>query len=327
MRVVTDKKFIPSRIRESRFLTWGGLLLLVVGWVSSFNSTWILFSLLALIIGFPLFNSGRYLANRWGARPRPDEVLEDALRGLDQRYTLYNYVQGVPVEHFLVSPVGIYVIETRHQMGRFEVHGDPAKDRDRWARVVKSPVARFLIWTRSFSEGALGNPSNDLRMKTAQMRKYLAENLPTDILQASSQDDGEEEVEEKPIVSKRGGFSLPGLSLRRSQANTTDEKSPIPVEGVIVFVNPKSAVEIDNPVMPVAPPDELKVFIRNQVNQDKTQVHLNAGTLRRLARLWETPDSESRIATGTRTRRPVARFRTGRGVSGKAPSAKVSNKK
>lgn len=327
MRVVTDKKFIPSRIRESRFLTWGGLALLVIGWISSFNSTWILFSLLALIIGFPLFNSGRYLATRWGMRPRPDEVLEDALKGLDQRYTLYNYIQGVPVEHFLVSPVGVYVIETRHQMGRFEVHGDPAKDRDRWSRVVKSPVARFLIWTRSFSEGALGNPSNDLRVKTAQMRKYLAENLPADILQASGQSETEEEVEETPIVSKRGGFSLPGLSLRRSQPDTADEKSPIPVEGVVVFVNPKSAVEIDNPVVPVVPPDELKTFIRNQVNQDKTQVQLNVATLRRLARLWETPDSEARIATGTKVRRPVGRLRSGRPVSGKTPSAKVPNKK
>lgn len=317
MRVVTDKTFVPNKIKQSRWMTILGFLMLVGGWIVSFNVDFVIYSLFMLLIGFPLFNTGRYLAIRWGAKPREDEVLVEQLKTLDQRYTLYNYIQGMPVDHVLVTPAGLFVIETRHQAGSFTVIGDPARKRDIWKRNVKNVMARFFTWARSWSEGSLGNPSTDLQYSINQMRQHLAKNLPADILQGTARADETEDENEAeaaaetepveapaPLKSTRGGFDLLGLGRRRS-APATNVKSPLPVDGVLVFTSPHAKVEINNPIMPVLQPADLKSYFRKPEMRDGSQMRLSILTLRRLSRLWETPNTEAYTPGATRATRPT----------------------
>jgi hypothetical protein len=64
------------------------------------------------------------MANRWGKSPRPDEIVVQSLKGLDDRYTLYNFTTGVP--HLLVGPIGTWIINPYHHKG--EISYNPKKN-------------------------------------------------------------------------------------------------------------------------------------------------------------------------------------------------------
>jgi hypothetical protein len=51
---------------------------------------------------------GIYLRNRWGRHPRRDEILDDALKGLDQRFSIFHYLLGA--SHALIAPSGVYAV-------------------------------------------------------------------------------------------------------------------------------------------------------------------------------------------------------------------------
>src|SRR5512145_2998290 len=119
MKIVTNEKLVQRNSRIGMAALLGSMSLIGLSLYLSFTSRDpALFNLLWVspIVAFLLMQVGVYFGNRWGRHPRPDEVIDESLKGFDDRYTLYHY--SLPVHHLLVGPVGIWVLEVYSQAGK-----------------------------------------------------------------------------------------------------------------------------------------------------------------------------------------------------------------
>ncbi len=123
-----------------------------------------------LIIGIILLNVGKYNSMRWGTNPRVDKAIAQALKGFDHRYHLYNFVPTIPVDHLLVTPFGVIVLETRPFFGEI-IHKD-----SRWRR--PATLGGFFHY---FSDGGLGNPTKEAQRDTEAVQNLLKERLGDEI--------------------------------------------------------------------------------------------------------------------------------------------------
>ena len=154
MRLVRNNGFIRSRKRRARLTALGGFILLI----SSVGLTFYIPKLFVpgyaiLILGFITFNMGMQQMTKWGRHPRPDEVLVDALRRLNDRFTLISFPaagKGRP-EHVLVYPGGLVVISTREVPGKIMVDGNS------WRRSGGNKVWMLI----GMSGPQLGNPTTE----------------------------------------------------------------------------------------------------------------------------------------------------------------------
>jgi len=167
VQIVTNQKFIDSHVKFGRWGSTLGFLVLMGGFgVSFLGPEWILPSYVCLISGFMLFTMARYNSIRYDMHPREDEVLANSLKGLDVKYRLINYTDDLPVPHFLLSPYGIVVLETRHHWGEIVNQGSKWRQR-----------RSFWEALRSMAVGSLGNPSKDAQRGVEAVRRYLRERL------------------------------------------------------------------------------------------------------------------------------------------------------
>jgi hypothetical protein len=145
----------------------GGLIVLAGGMVLSFSPNYARYfylSLLALLFGFILSQIGIYFTNRFGRRPRPDEQLNQALKGLDGKYSIYHYM--TPVPHLLVGPSGVWILLPRSQKGRITFVNN------RWKQIGGS------IYLKIFAQESLGRPDLDLVSDKEKLAQYFQNNLP-----------------------------------------------------------------------------------------------------------------------------------------------------
>ena len=163
-QVSTNEQLVESRTRIGRYASLGGLGIIFAGLIASFNNE-ILLAYGALIIGFILSNTGAYFLNRWGLHAH--EKLGAALKGLDKRYRLYNFL--LPVPHVLLTPYGITVFLVKNQDGVI------VADEKGWHQ--GSSLLRLL---RAFSTEPLGNPPRDLEHQKDEMRDFLEQSLGED---------------------------------------------------------------------------------------------------------------------------------------------------
>lgn len=173
MQLITNENFVNSRVKIGRLGTLLGLVAMGGGFVLSLNvetmassQYYVIATYFVLILGLLAFNVGRYNSIRWGVRPRVDEILTNALKGLDQKYVLLNYVPGMPSSHILLSPFGLFHIETRHNDGEIICEGESWRRKRSW-----------LLWMRGFSEGQLGNPCRSAQMAAARLTAFLGQTL------------------------------------------------------------------------------------------------------------------------------------------------------
>jgi hypothetical protein len=179
MRIVIDTPHVESRLRLARTLSLVGVLILGAGLVvnlfalqqvESLGIDPMVLSLGFLAVGVVISQVALYFANRYGARYRPDEVIDTALHGLDDRYVVFHHVKGLPA-HVLLSPSGAWLLETRHQTGRI------AWENGRWRHDM--PLKFLRSW---FGDG-LGNPARDAEMGLEELKKTLhkaeLDNLPS----------------------------------------------------------------------------------------------------------------------------------------------------
>ena len=118
MKISNNYPLIKKYKKISQLVLYTSLVLLVIGLIWSFTGADITQYTMAYVILIPaylLVQISIYLANKWGRSPRPDEIIEQSLKGLNDQYTLYNYNTGVP--HLLVGPAGIWIIKPYYQFG------------------------------------------------------------------------------------------------------------------------------------------------------------------------------------------------------------------
>ena len=167
MQVLTNQRFVRTRRRLGHLSTILGFACLIGGLVLSWQRTeLILLAYATLLPGFLLINYGKYNTIRWGVKPRVDEVLTNALKALDHRYQLLNYVNGLPVDNLLLTPTGLLVLEVRPYFGEFVNKGS------KWSR--KRGFFGLLL---ALGEGSLGNPTRDVRKNVGAVKQFLADRL------------------------------------------------------------------------------------------------------------------------------------------------------
>ena len=166
MRTFRNDKFIQKRAHLGRYVSLFGLGVLVLGLLISFTAPeFIGLSFLTLIIGFIASQVGIYYGNRYARLDRPDEVLSKALKGFDDRYTLYQYT--TPAGNVLVTPNACYVFAIKMQSGPIAYQAGKWQHGIGWKRLFKA-----------FAQEGLGNPGNDVELEVDALKRYLAKHLP-----------------------------------------------------------------------------------------------------------------------------------------------------
>lgn len=165
MRVATNEKLVRNRERIAKWGGLGGLGILTVGLILTFQPQYIMASYIALLIGLVVSSVGAFIADTWLKPPRSDEALETALKGLDNRHHLYNWV--LPVDHVLLAPTGLTVFNMKKQEGRIEYNGQ------RWRQHQS-----LLQSLGSFSRPRLGDPIKDLEQDISRLRDLVGSVVP-----------------------------------------------------------------------------------------------------------------------------------------------------
>jgi hypothetical protein len=165
MNIVKNDALIKRNGRIAQFALLAGLLVLAGGMFVSFRyPEQFAISLGALLAGFLLSQVGIYFSNRYGRSPRPDEVLNSALKGLSGQYTLYHYI--APVPHLLVGPNGVWILLPRYQRGKFSFSkGRYRQKGGNW-------------YLKIFAQENLGRPDLEVMAEREAMDKFFQRNLP-----------------------------------------------------------------------------------------------------------------------------------------------------
>lgn len=172
MKVLSNEKVIRRNTQIGNYASLAALLILAGGMVISFTmqeQVYIAFG--ALMVGFILSQFGIYFGNRFGRSPRADERITSALKGLTKDYTLYHYL--TPVNHLLVGPAGVWVLELYHQRGTITY------EKNRWRQKGGGLLLGYL---KIFAQEGLGRPDlevqTDLDALRGALKKSLGDALP-----------------------------------------------------------------------------------------------------------------------------------------------------
>jgi len=193
MKIIRNEKYIKRNNRIGQITSLTGLVILAIGFVISIRSiatlenlqplklTWeavgldisinqqqqASISMLSLLFGFILSQVGIFFGNRFSRRPRPDEVLDSALKGMDDRFSLYHYT--LPVSHVLIGPSGIWLLMPRSQAGKI------VYEKGRWKQKGGGP---FQVYLRFFAQESLGRPDLEFQGEEASLARYFKKKLP-----------------------------------------------------------------------------------------------------------------------------------------------------
>jgi len=168
MKIITNEKMIKRNGRLGQVATFGGILVLVGGMFVSFrypalaSLAWI-----ALLIGFALSQIGLYFGNRWGRHPRPDELLDQGLKGLNDQYSIYHY--ETPTAHLLVGPSGVWVLMPYYQAGNI------VYEKGRLKQKGGGFMQKYL---RAFAQEGIGRPDLEAPAEVQSVSKFLQKRLP-----------------------------------------------------------------------------------------------------------------------------------------------------
>ena len=169
MKIITNEALIQRNARIARYSGLGGLVVLLGGMYflfaqpEQFTLIWIM-----VLLGFMFSQIGIYFTNRWGRRPRPDEVLSQALKGLDHNYSLYHYPRKGPTSHLLVGPAGVWALIPRYQRGTITY------ERGRWKQ---KGGGLGLAYMKFFGQEGLGRPDLEVRAEVESVTRFLEKHL------------------------------------------------------------------------------------------------------------------------------------------------------
>ncbi len=199
MQIRENREYVRSRVKLGNIANFASMGLLVVGFILSLmpdrlGQEAIFLAYVALIGAFLLLSFGRTFTRRWGARFRQDQWLIPALRGLDNRYTMFNFASPALPDHIVLGPAGLYVLVPRANGGTIRFNGR------RWSR---GSVGSSLF--RGFAEGGLGNPLLDVQRSMGQLATYLRKHGSQELIA---------NLEARPIIV----FTNPGVHLEISNS-------------------------------------------------------------------------------------------------------------
>lgn len=169
MKIIRNEKLIARNSKIGHYTTLAALASIFGGIVINFTQpdlvTW---SLILLLAGFTLTQVSMYFGNRFNRKPRPDEALDAALKGIPGDYTIYHY--STPASHLLVGPAGLWILLPFGLKGKVTYH------KNRW----KSSGGGFLqAYMRIFGQETIGRPDVESNSEAAALEKYFKKKLET----------------------------------------------------------------------------------------------------------------------------------------------------
>ena len=164
MKKYIDRKKIGARAERANIASIGGLVLLLASvLLPLFLPKISNFSFWLMVLGLGTAMLGIYYANRWVRKPRPEDLLDKALKGLADSFHLYHY-PSLPSDHLLLTPNGVVVLETVSLPGLFTY-----KD-GRWKEAMNMGRAlRYIV------EEHLGDPIKSARLTEQVLREKIAQ--------------------------------------------------------------------------------------------------------------------------------------------------------
>ena len=168
MKLSVNNKLIERNKKIAQTTLYVSLGLLTIGFVWTLRNaepSKSLIGYLILIPAFLLVQISIYMANRWGKSPRPDEAIVSALKGLDNKYSLYIYTTGVP--HLLVGPIGVWIINPYHHEGDISYNSEKI-------RYQQKGGSKFFA--KYFAQEGLPSITKDVISLKKDHRKYFDKN-------------------------------------------------------------------------------------------------------------------------------------------------------
>ncbi len=174
MKILSNEKVIKRNTQIGKYASIAALIILAGGMVASFtmqnNPNTVYLSFGALMLGFVISQFGIYFGNRFGRRPRIDERITAALKGLTKDYTLYHYL--APVSHLLVGPAGVWILEPYYQRGTITY------EKNRWRQKGGGFMLGYL---KIFGQEGLGRPDLEVQADLDGMRAALKKSFGDDL--------------------------------------------------------------------------------------------------------------------------------------------------
>ena len=218
MKVIINEKMIKRNGRIGRIARAGGLIILFGSFIVTFlNQMYVNIAFMALLFGFMLTQIGIYFGNRWGRHPRPDELIDQGLKGLSDQYSIYHYM--TPVAHLLVGPSGLWVILPYYQVGKI------VYEKNRWKQKGGGFFQRYM---RFIGQEGLGRPDLEAPAEVSAINTYIKkQNLENEIPEPNialvfTSEKAELELENPPILT------LPLKSLKNTIRKIGKEKPLTP---------------------------------------------------------------------------------------------------
>lgn len=173
MQILRDTERIRVQRRQARLLTALGVILLVgalilsntlAGLNQEYMIVWLVLSYIALIAGFIFFNTGLQGIAKWSRRPRGDERIDNHLKRLNDRFTVFHYAKlnGKVHDHTVLHPGGVTVLITRDNFGQISYTNG------RWSKGA-------VLWKRllNWAGPPVGNPHAEAAAATQALQDYL----------------------------------------------------------------------------------------------------------------------------------------------------------
>jgi len=196
MKIANNDKLIKRNKKISRIVLISSLGLLAAGFLWSIgnpDSVSESFSYIVLIPAYLLVQISIYLSSKWGKEPRPDQIIEAHLKGLNNEYFLINYYAGVP--HLLIGPAGLQIINPYHHEG--EITFNQEKN-----RFVQKGGPNFLA--KIFGQESIPNILKDTSRLKNDLSSFLEKSeihtdIPSNVINIFHSEKSEIRVKNSPV--------------------------------------------------------------------------------------------------------------------------------
>ncbi len=133
-----------------------GVVLILVGLIGMMRVNFI--GLLLVIVGVLVFFEGYQKGNSWFKGDKGEKIVSRHIESLPAGYYIFDDVT-IPngrgnIDHLVIGPTGIFVIETKNYSGSFQIYGDKWKRRNgfSYSPIKSAPGRQAKINSRDLNE-------------------------------------------------------------------------------------------------------------------------------------------------------------------------------
>jgi hypothetical protein len=167
MRIIRNERHIRISNSIGKYALIAGLLVLAGGFILSlFKMEWVGVILASLVVGIALSLVGGFFFDRYVGALAHHEALANVLKGLDDRYALFQYT--LPASHVLLEPGGLTVFVVKAQGGEVIYQGE-----GRWKHRQRGKFFRQFA-----GQEAVGSPHLEAEYQVRRLERWLSRQLP-----------------------------------------------------------------------------------------------------------------------------------------------------